>query len=78
MSSFSTWIFVQAASLQLIPHHFWRAQAGEEPVEGAGVPSDQHKVLSSAPAEDSLDLLLGFVGSFLLLGNTVQDKTVTV
>lgn len=38
MSLFSTWISVQAASLQLIPHHFWRAQAGEEPVEGAGVP----------------------------------------
>lgn len=37
-SFFSTWICVQAASLQLILHHFWRAQAGEGPAEGAGVP----------------------------------------
>lgn len=38
VSVFSTWICVQAASSQLIPHHFWRAQAGKEPVEGASVP----------------------------------------
>lgn len=61
------------------PTSFWRAQAGEEPVEGAGVPG----VISTRfcpvhPLKYSLDLLLAFAGSFLFLENTVQDRTVTV
>lgn len=38
----------------------------------------QCEVLSGAPAEDSLNLLVGFVTSFFALGNTVKDIGIMV
>lgn len=60
VSLFSTWICVQAHPTSLLESSGRQGASGR-----SGCPwGDQHKVLSSAPAEDSLDLLLGFVGSF--------------
>lgn len=75
-STFSTWISFQAFSLQFIPHCFWRARAGREPTEGADVVPRVHQreVLSSVPTEDSLNLLVGFVRSFLLLETQLRTS----